>query len=978
MSGIIRWRDIQNLLVTEEQINLLAGLSVDSSLLNQLSGFTGNGLALNTVISNAALYAAHLNADLASGHTLTPNTIDGGVLVNGTVAKTKLAFNALDTTDLLNINNDISDLSTSLDQISTQVQSLFTVLFPSVTGDIAEQFAQLVGHIQQLENAHDATAISFGNDYPLISDSLVGATQASVPMSAIKYFKTGDTVEFKDTNSGPETRVLIGVDYNGGQIGWASGLLQPYAVANSAIITNLSQSNVQTGIDRSLRNTTDTLTGRLTINQSGIDSALVINHTGTNYTAQFNNFTAKTEDSFKLNLGKADGTSYFNVSNSNDRVAFSVLDNGEALTGNLSLRDYLTSFTGKITKQSLNADRTWTLPDRSGYIGVGDLTFTEILKVSLIPLSKQIAIAPGFKTDYSGQVVSAWISMDKPSTYPGSTMDIQAKFITDNQLLTLGNKWQVFVVYINDSDIVNVLYGPQRTSRTDAITDYINYVPSAYMKLAKIIVQGDNAGGILQSSIEILEDQRPFLTMGLSASFYDESVTTNSIVNAGTILTLPNNSRAGGILQTYRVGKAQLEVYIDGVYQMVNQDYEENQGEPVGKIRLLKNVQSGSTIRYRITFTAAAVSGGIDTPTMQSTYVAGPLINLSNIYGPITMSSFDMDMLLNVGGSVNITNKIYNLRNLLFNPISSLVGDTDKNQLYVDNNMDLIYHQYKSGVETDYNILSELDEAKTVMRMTMFNGAGIIIPKGRAVALHPSLPNAIVLCNTSNSLSTSRCIGVTMENIGIGETGDVITSGLFKLSGLGISHNTIVAVDPRNPGLIVPKSSISYLPTDKVEIVGMTDGGHLIVDLVHDIEKTTVWKTGIAGEPFNANETRLVRFAVDGETRGRVYKADKANANMDQKFWVIAAVSPTTNIAIGDTINLYKDVELQLTETAFDDQDVGKPLYLTNAGQFKSWRLLNGSFTVGDAAIKIGMIEDRKKFIVDGIQMMGTAPGASF
>lgn len=978
MSGIIRWRDIQNLLVTEDQINLLEGLAVSATLLNQFSGFTGNGSTLNTVISNAALYAAHLNADLASGHTLTPNTIDGGVLVNGTVAKNKLAFTALDSVDLLNINNDIATLNTSLDQVSTQVQSLFTVLFPSVTGDIAEQFAQLVNHIQQLEDAHDATAISFGNDYTLTSSLVAGATQAAVSLSSIRFFEIGDTVEFKDTNSGPETRVLTGVDYNGGQIGWTTGLLQAYATGNSAKVKNLSQANVQTGIQRSLRNSTDTFTGRLTINQSGIDSALVVNHTGTNYTAQFNNFTGKTQDSFKLNLGKADGTSYFNISDSNDRVAFNVLDNGEALTGNLSLRDYLTTFTGKITKQSLTADRTWTLPNRSGFIGVGDLTFSELLKVALVPATKQLTIAPGFKTDYSGQTVSAWISMDKPSAYTGATIDIQAKFITDNQLLTLANKWQVFVLYINDSDVVNFFYGPQRVNRLDAITDYVNYIPSAYMKLAKIIVQGDGLGGIAQSSIEILEDQRPFLTMGLSASFYDESVTAASGYSAGTILTLPNNTRAGGIVQTYRIGKAQLEVYIDGVYQMVNQDYEENQGEPVGKIRLLKNVQTGSAIRYRITFVAAAVAGGIDTPTLQSTYMAGPLLNMSNIYGPIIMSSFDMDMLLSIGGSVNITNKIYNLRNLLFNPISSLIGDTDKNQLYVDTNSDLIYHQYKLGVEKDYNILSELDDAKTVMRMPMFNGAGFMIPKGRAVALHPSLPNAIVLCDTSSSLSTSRCIGVTLANIGIGETGDIITGGLFKLTGLGIAHNTVVAVDPRNPGLIVPKSSITYLPTDKVEVVGVVDGGNLILDLVHDIERNTIWKTGIAGEAFNANETRLVRFAVNGETRGRVYKADKANANLDQKFWVVAAVCPSTAVAAGDTINLYKDVSLALTETAFDDEDMGKPLYLTDAGQFKSWRLLNGSFTVGDAAIKIGMIEDRKKFIVDSVQMMGTAPGPSF
>lgn len=976
MAGIIRWRDLQNIITTEAEINLLSGLTINGPQISRLAGFTGTGTDLNNAVGIVPAINQHIAKDLSQAHPLVPNTIDGGVLVNSTVTKAKLAFQALDSADKLIIENAIAQVNLDLDQVETQVANLYTVLFPSVTGDIAEQFNQLIQHIEKLEDAHDATAISFGNQYTLSTNALIGATQTTVPLNKIKYFKIGDQVEFRDSQSGPETRILTGVNYNGGQIGWADPLLQEYRVSNSAIVKNDSQAEVQTGIDRSLRNTTDELTGRLTINQTSTDDALVINKTGTGYTASFNTFKGKTSD-FSLELGQHNDTTSFVVADDQARTAFKITDQGGVQGRDFSLEDRSSLFKGLLTKQPLTANRTWTLPNRDGFVGLGDLTFTELLKVRLVPGTKQLTIAPGHGVDYSGQHVAAWISMEEPCEYDGGTFDIQSKFASDNQLLTLGNQWQVIVVYINDHDLVNFFYGPKEATRQEALDEYINFIPSAFMKLAKIIVQGDGLGGILQTSIEILEDQRPFLTMGMSASYYEEVLEFPTGLAAGGLVNLPPNSRAGGLIQSYKPGRAQLEVYLDGNYQDVGQDYEEYQGEPVGRIRVLKDIPSHSKIKFRITYAAAAVTGGFEVPTLQSAYLAGPIISTNDITGPVRMMSFDMDMLLDIQGSLNVTNKIHNLRSLAFNP-GNLSTDLDKNQLFVNAASDLVFHQYKAGVQKTYNILQEIDDSKTLTRANLFNASGVIIPKGRGVALHPAMPNSIVLCDTSNSLSTSRCIGIALQDIQIGENGDVIIGGLFKLTGLSHPHNTILVVDPRNPGLLVPKASVNFLPTDEYMEVGVVDGGHLFFRPVHTPKVKAVWKIGIAGEAFAANETRLVRFAVSGETRGRVYKADKANANLDQKFWVVAAVCPTVAVAAGESIELLKLVDLHSSEIAFDDQDIGKPLYLDTNGSLKPWRTLNGSFTVGDAAIKIGMIEDRRKFIVDGIQMMGTAPGPSF
>lgn len=978
MSGIIRWRDLQNIFVTENQINLLAGLVVNAGLLNQLDGFSGSGEQLNQAIQTISTINTHVAKDLATAHSLTPNSIDGGVISDGTLAMSKLSFSPLTQADYLNLNNLIDALNTEHSELSSQVENLYSVLFPSVTGDIAQQFDQLVNHIEKLEDAHDAIAISYGNTYDIIQNTPVGALQTKVSTEKIKEFRVDDEVQIQDSNSGPETRTLTGVDYNTGTIAWAGPLVNEYSTNNSPIVKNNSQKHVQQTIERSLRNSTDNFTGRLTIDQLSNNDALVINKSGNGYTARFNDFTSKTDQSFDIELGSNDGSTRFRVANSDGRHALDLLDNGELITGNVTLSDYNSLEFGKITKQDLTDDREWKLPDRSGYIGLGDLTFTELLKVSTVPGTKKIKIAPGYKEDYDGRRVSAWISMETPCSFEGTEIDIQAKFLADNKLLTLEDKWQVFVVYINDDDNVSFFHGPQEATRQEALDEYFNFIPSAYMKLAKFVVQGDGLGGILQSSIEFLQDQRPFLTQGMSAAYYDETINSPTGWNAGSVISLPANSKAGGMIQSYKPGRGQLEVYLDGVYQVVDQDYEETVGEPVGRIRVLKNIASHSQLHFRITYKAAAITGGFDVPTLQTAYNAGPLISVSDIVGPVRLMSFDTDMLMELEGSVSITNKIHNLRSLAFQKISALSTDLDKNQIYVDNNSDLIYHQYKTSGSRDYNILKEIEEAQSVSKIPMMNGAGSIIPKGRAVALHPSLPNAVVLCDTSSNTSKARAIGITTENIGIGEVGNVAISGLFKLAGLGLPHNSVLVVDPRNPGHVVPKNSVSYLPTDEYMEIGLIDGGHLLVQLLHNPKVKAVWKVGIAGESFNANETRLVRFAIDGETRGRVYKADKAMANAEQKFWAVAAVRPSVAIAAGDPVDLIKDVELHSSELAFSDQDVGKPLYLGNNGEFKSWRLLNGSFTMGDAAIKIGMIEDRRKFIVDGAQMMGTAPGATF
>ncbi|MDD3412411.1 MAG: hypothetical protein PHY47_00260 [Lachnospiraceae bacterium] len=973
--GVIRWRDIQNLFVTEDQINLLAGLTATSADLNRITGLNYNGTQLNQAYESVALLNNHLNKHLASAHTILANSIDGGALADSTVTAEKLNFDPLTQADNIRISNSIEGIETVIGELSTQIDNLYSIVLPGQANDIANSISEMVAHIEKNKDAHDATAISFGNQYTATMNTIAGSQQTRLSLDDIRFVKLGDLLSLQSTTFGPEDKTVTNINYNTGHIGFDSPAIGDYRIADTFIIHVRTQDNIQEAIHRSLRNTTDTLDGRLTINQDGEDSALVINNTGTNYLAQFNDFSAKTNDSFTIELGKANNASVFELTDSNARLAFQVTDQGLVYANTYSLEDRTSLYEGQITKQGLTEDRTWILPNRTGYIGIGDLTFTDLLKVKVDNITKMAYIAPGFSTNYEGQKIAAWISMDYPCEYAGGSFNLQARLQGDGQLLTLQNKWQVLVIYIDDSNTIGFQYGPQKTIKEEAIAEYENFIPSAFMKLAKIIVQGDNNGGILSSSIEILEDQRPFLHMGMSTAHYDETIVATNGLAAGSIITLPPNSRGGGAAMTYRQNKAQLEVYVDGVYQMVMRDYEEYQGTPVGRIRLLKPIATDSKLRFRITFKAAAVAGGVDTDTLQSVYMAGPQISLTEVVGPIKMMSYDLDVLLDITGDMILAGIIKSLRGLEFTPQTGLPGPSNKNQLYVNDLNKLIFHQYHLGTTKSWDLLEEIQKAQSAIIIDVINNTGLPIVKGSAVALHPSLNNNIVLCDTSNNLSTSRVLGVTIENIGSGDQGRIILAGNFTDSGLMFGHKTILVVDPRNPGLLVDRDSVTFLPNDQYQEVGIVNGGNLIVSIDRDRKDNKSWKKGIAGEAFEANKTKVVRLALNGETRGSIYKAFKENANMMQKFWAFAAVQPKQNVVAGEPIELYLEIDLAPGEVPFDDEDIGLPLYLANDGSVKSWRTIKGTYGIGDAIVKIGYAEDRRKFIIKDVQMMGTASG---
>ena len=153
--------------------------------------------------------------------------------------------------------------------------------------------------------------------------------------------------------------------------------------------------------------------------------------------------------------------------------------------------------------------------------------------------------------------------------------------------------------------------------------------------------------------------------------------------------------------------------------------------------------------------------------------------------------------------------------------------------------------------------------------------------------------------------------------------------------------------------------------------VGAGTGIQVNADTVDVLYSPLSKKTMVAGESFAANTSFLVRFALTGETAGRVYKAASANAAADKKFWAIGIALSTGAVSAGQNIDvvLLGSHTLGSSDTAFNAADVGLAVWLTSAGAFS----ITAPSSSGDAAFKIGVVEATNKVFVDGKQLTGIA-----
>jgi len=254
----IRWEDIQNLSVTESEINLLAGLTATASELNEVAGFTGTSSDLNDLIGVDLALAAHEAEAFATAHPILGNSLDGLLLVDGTVTEAKLAFDVATQVEIDGIQTQVDDVVSDTAVQQTQIDNLFGIVIPGQGSDISDAIDQTIAHIEKVEDAHDASSISYGNYYTLTADVTAAVTTTlTLPASIIKFFRAGESIRFQDDVTPTEDVVLTTVNYTTNVITFPV-TTNSFTTLDNGIIWTLAENQVQEGLDRSFRNDGET------------------------------------------------------------------------------------------------------------------------------------------------------------------------------------------------------------------------------------------------------------------------------------------------------------------------------------------------------------------------------------------------------------------------------------------------------------------------------------------------------------------------------------------------------------------------------------------------------------------------------------------------------------------------------------------------------------------------------------------------
>ena len=120
-------------------------------------------------------------------------------------------------------------------------------------------------------------------------------------------------------------------------------------------------------------------------------------------------------------------------------------------------------------------------------------------------------------------------------------------------------------------------------------------------------------------------------------------------------------------------------------------------------------------------------------------------------------------------------------------------------------------------------------------------------------------------------------------------------------------------------------------------------------------------KNQVAGESMAANTSFAVRFALTGETAGRVYKADQDASSLN-RFYVVGMALSSSAVSAGDSVKVISlgSHTLGSSDTPFATGDVGKPVFLGASGAFT----VTPPSGANIAVVRIGVVEDVNKIWV--------------
>ena len=220
MAGILRWKDLQNIRTTEVEINLIAGLIANANDINKIIGFKYSGKELNTAFENVAKFENHEQKELSQAHRLEFGTLSGQVIAESSLPlnRVKDSQDILLKKDIESFNREVDQVEQKLSDLDSQIKNLYDLAMGINGSELPNVIQNLISHIDDVLDAHDATAISFGNYFKLTTELVAGSAYTSVAPADARFLTEGDSVKLVDDVSFPLTTTVVEINYVTGQI----------------------------------------------------------------------------------------------------------------------------------------------------------------------------------------------------------------------------------------------------------------------------------------------------------------------------------------------------------------------------------------------------------------------------------------------------------------------------------------------------------------------------------------------------------------------------------------------------------------------------------------------------------------------------------------------------------------------------------------------------------------------------------------
>lgn len=400
----------------------------------------------------------------------------------------------------------------------------------------------------------------------------------------------------------------------------------------------------------------------------------------------------------------------------------------------------------------------------------------------------------------SGSTVSFSGAPDLSQVKKGNVLKVGANIV---QILTIDNVGK------------SVTVSPS-TSVTGAATIYRDsFYPATVPLTSDIFIMAVRKGSVFTVG-GILN-----LTAGMSNAIFDERIQYPSGYTAGTNITLPVNTRNASKAQYYTATKGELKIFVNQLLKVQGTDWSAIDSNT---IQYNFNLPNNSEIHFRIdSLPTGSVGGGSGSSgSLQAGYNIGNVISVVSGV-PVTINGPSGQKLLVVNGDVNITGVI-DPTGMSLTPISANPLTPTQKGIWVSSvTGNLIYEKGGTTLDLSGSVESLITgiAMKAITRLYT-NSSGVTIAANTPVYS----PGASGIAAASGStLTTSKVIGLTTEQILPGNTGHVAIAGAIE-NFTGYSHNSLLYLGATAGSIVTtPIVTAGF----NVILLGIIEGTNLIL-----------------------------------------------------------------------------------------------------------------------------------------------------